>query len=70
MVGIESVSDYGSDVLTDFESEVFCSTISKTTNKTLSVVRRTRNIKTRQGEVSKMPKQNLSRRIRPAKNAP
>lgn len=66
----ESGSDYGSDVLTDFESEMFRSTTSKTTNKTLPVAGRTHNIRTRRGEVSKVPKQNLSRRIRPAKNAP
>ena len=66
----ESGSDYGSDVLTDFESEMFRSTTSKITNKTLSVARRTRNVKTRRGEVSKVPKQNLSRRIQLAKNAP
>ena len=66
----ESGSDYGSDVLTDFESEMFRSTTSKTTNKTLPVAGRTRNVRTCRGEVSKVPKQNLSRRIRPAKNAP
>ncbi len=66
----ESGSDYGSDVLTDFESEMFRSKTSKTTNKTLPVAGRTRNDRTRRGEVSKEPKQNLSRRIRPAKNAP
>ncbi len=59
----ESGSDYGSDFLTDFGSEMFCSTTSKSTNKTLPVVRRTRNVKTRQGELSKVPKQNLRRRI-------
>ena len=66
----ESGSDYGSDVLTDFESEMFRSTTSKTTNKTLPVAGRTRNVRTRQGEVLKVPKQNLSQRIRTAKKAP
>ena len=66
----ESGSDYRSDILTDFESEMFRSTTSKTTNETLLVAGRTRNVRTRRGEVSKVPKQNLSRRIRPAKNAP
>ncbi len=65
-----SGSDYGTDVLTDFEWEMFHSTTSKTTNKTLPVAGRTRNVRTRQSEVSKVLKQNLSRRIRPAKNAP
>ncbi len=65
-----SGSHYGSDVLTNFESEMFRCTTSKTTNKTLPVARRTRNVRTRRGEVSKAPKQNLSQRIRPAKNAP
>ncbi len=59
----ESGSDYGSDAFTDFESEMFCSTTSKTTNKTLPVAGRTRNVRTRRGEVLKMPKQNLRRRI-------
>ena len=66
---IESGSDYGSDVLTDCESKMFRSTTSKATNKTLPVVRRTRNTRYRRSEISKVPKQNLSRRIRPAKNA-
>ncbi len=66
----ENGSDYRSDVLTNFESEMFRSTTSKTTNKTLSVAGRTRNVRTRRGEVSKVPKQNLSRQIRPTKNAP
>ncbi len=66
----ESGSDYGSDVLTHFESETLCSTTSKTTNKTLPVAGRTHNVRTRLGKVSKVPKQNLSRRIRPAKNVP
>ncbi len=63
----KSGSESGSDVFTDFESEMFCSTTSKTINKTLPVAGRTHNVKTRQGEVSKVPKQNLSRRIRRAK---
>ncbi len=66
----ESGSDYKNDVLIDFESEMFRSKTSKTTNKTLPVAGRTRNDRTRRGEVSKELKQNLSQRIRPAKNAP
>ncbi len=52
-----------SDVLTDFESEMFRSTTSKATNKILFVAERTRNVRICRGEVSKIPKQNLSRRI-------
>ncbi len=66
----ESGSDDGCDVFTDFESKMFRSTTSKTIYKTLPVAGRTSNVRTRWGTVSKMPKQNLSRRIRPAKNAP
>ena len=66
----ESGRDNGSDVLTDFESEMFCNTTSKTTNKTLPVAGRIRIVRTRRREVSKVPKQNLCRRIRPAKKAP
>ncbi len=66
----ESSSDYGSDVLTDFESRMFRSTTSKATNKTLPVAGRTRDVRTRRGDVSKVPKQNLDRRIQTAKNAP
>ena len=66
----ESGSDYGSDVLIDFESEMFRSTTSKTTNKTLPVAGRTRIVRTRWGEVSKVPKRNLNQRIQPAKKAP
>ncbi len=51
-----SDSDYWSDVLTDFKSKMFRSTTSKTSNKTLPVAGRTRNVRTRQGEVSKVPK--------------
>lgn len=63
-------SDYGSDVLTGFESEMFRNTTSKTTNKTLPVAGRTRNVRTRRGKMSKVPRKSLSRRIRPAKNSP
>ena len=66
----QSDSDNGGDILTDFESEMFRSTTSKTTNKALPVAGRTRDVRTRRGELSKVPKQNLSRRIRQAKNAP
>ncbi len=66
----ESGSDYWGDVLTDFESEMFRSTTSKTTNKTLSLAGRTSNVRTRRDEVSKLLKQNLSPRIQPAKNTP
>ncbi len=59
----ESGSDNGSDVFTNFESEMFRSTTSKTTNKTLPDAGRTGNVRTRRGDVSKVPKQNLSRQI-------
>ena len=49
---------------------MFRSTTSKATNKILPVVRRTRNVRTRRGEILKVPKQNLSRRVRQAKKAP
>ncbi len=49
---------------------MFCSTTSKATNKTLPVSGRTRNVRTCQSKVSKVPKQNLSRRIRPVRNVP
>ena len=66
----ESSSYYRSDILNNFELKMFRSTTSKTTNKTLPVAGRTRNVRTRRGEVSKVPKHNLSQRIRPVKNAP
>lgn len=47
----ESVRDYGSDVPTDFESEMFRSTTSKAINKSLPATGRTRNVGNRRGEV-------------------
>ena len=51
----EARSDYGSDVLTDFESDMFGSTTSKITDKSLPVAGRTRNVKTRRGEIARVP---------------
>ncbi len=48
------LEDYGSDLLTDFESDMFCST-SKITNKSVSVAKRTRNFKTSRGEIARVP---------------
>ena len=52
---IRDGSDYGSDVLTDFESEMFCGTTSKTTDKSTPLAGTTRNVATRQGEIAKAP---------------
>lgn len=65
---VEDGSDYRSDILTNLGSEIFRSTTSKKTDQTLPIARKTRNIGTRRGEVLKVSRQNLSRRIRPAKN--
>ncbi len=62
--------NYWNDVFTDFESEMFCSITSKATNKTLQITGRTCSFRTRRNGVSKVPKQNLCRRIQTAKNAP
>ena len=51
---VENGSDYGSDILTDLESEMFSSTTLKKTDQTLPIAGRTRNIETRRGEVSKL----------------
>ncbi len=64
----ESGSDYGNDVFTEFVSEKFYSTTLKATNKTLFVAERAHNVRTCHGEVLKVFKQNLSRRIQVAKN--
>ena len=66
----ENGSDYRRDDPINFESEMFYNTTSNSINKTSSLVGETRNIRTRRGEVLKLPKQNLSNRIRSTKNAP
>lgn len=46
-LSIRDGSDYGSDVPTDFELEMFCNTTSKTTDKSIFVAGRTQNVETR-----------------------
>lgn len=64
---IRDGSYYGSDVPTDFESELFCSTTSKTTDKSIPVAGRTRNVGTRQGEIARISRSVVSRRGRQSK---
>ena len=61
-------SDYGSDVLIDFESEMFRSTTSKTTDKSIPVAGRTRNVGTRRGEIARAPQPVVGRPGQQRKN--
>ena len=61
-------SEYGSDLLTDFESDMFGSISSKITNKSVPVAKRTRNFKTRQGEIARVPRPINSRRVQHGRN--
>ena len=48
-------SPSGQTSLTDFKLEMFHSSSSQTTDKSIPVARRTQNVKTRQGKIARAP---------------
>lgn len=51
---IQDGSDYGSDVLSDFESEIFRNVTSPSTEKSIPVAGRTQNVTTRRGKIEQV----------------